>query len=445
VTFTVRGTILQTPTRAALEVLVDHLVTVDATGMIESVRPAAANDRADVTVPEGSYLLPGLVDLHVHAPQWPQIGTGYDLPLDKWLFEYTFPIEARCADAAFASQVWSSLVPSLLAGGTTTAVYYSSIHEPATLSLAQACVEHGQRAFVGRVAMDHPTGTPDYYRDASAAEAVAASQRSIEAITALGDPLVQPIITPRFIPACTDALLEGLGELAAATGVLVQTHCSENDWEHGYVLDRYGMTDTEALKGFGLLRDHAVLAHGVLIGADDQATIAAAGAGVAHCALSNVYFGNAVFPARAALNRGVRVGLGSDLAGGSEPGMLAQCAHAVNASRYLEDGVDPSQLASQRGTPDSRLSIAEAFWLATGGGAEVLGLPVGLLAAGHAFDAIAVATGPNRTVQRWPDVDDDERMFEKIVRRAQSRDITNVWVGGREVIAASGDVRRSGP
>jgi len=431
---TVRATILQTPEPDRLEVLTDHLVSLDATGTIESVRPAQPTDVADVTIADGSYLMPGLIDLHVHAPQWPQVGTGYDLPLDKWLFEYTFPLEARCEDPEFAQLVWSSLVPALLGGGTTTAVYYSSIHEPATLSLAAACVEHGQRAFVGRVAMDHATGTPDYYRDASAADGVAASLRSIDAITALGaNDLVRPIITPRFIPACTDALLEGLGELAEATGTPVQTHCSENDWEHGYVLDRFGVTDTEALRRFGLLRDHAVLAHGVLIGADDQATLASIGAGVAHCPLSNVYFGNAVFPTRSAMERGVRVGLGSDLAGGSEAGMLAQAAHAVNASRYLEDGVDPAMAADKRGTANSRLSVVEAFWLATRGGADVLGLPVGYLAPGHAFDAITIATGPGHAVQTWPDIDDDHRIFEKIVRRAEARDVTNVWVAGRQV------------
>lgn len=60
----------------------------------------------------------------------------------------------------------------------------------------------------------------------------------------------QGVITPRFIPACTDAMLEGLGELAAGTGAIVQTRCSENDWEHQYVLDRFGVSDSVALERF---------------------------------------------------------------------------------------------------------------------------------------------------------------------------------------------------
>lgn len=435
-TLTVRGTILQTPTPDRLEVLNDHIVSVADDGTIESIMPAAeapvGDVDCDVVLPESTYLLPGLIDLHIHAPQWPQAGTGYDLPLDQWLFEYTFPLEAKYGDESFAREVWDDLVPTLLANGTTTAVYYGSVHEPATLSLAAACQRFGQRAFVGRVAMDHPTGTPDWYRDADASAGVAASARSIDAINALAgaDGLVRPMVTPRFIPACSDALLEGLGELAAASGALVQTHCSENDWEHDYVLDRFGITDTIALQNFGLLRPNAVLAHGPRLTEDDQRVIAQAGSGVAHCPLSNVYFGNSVLPVRSLLGKAVPLGLGSDLAGGSEPNMLTQCAHAVNASRYLEDGVDPNVAADRRGVSDARISIVEAFWLATRGGADVLGIPAGYLAPGRVFDAIAVGTGAGHSVRVWEDIDDEARVFEKLVRRASAADISSVWVNG---------------
>jgi len=256
---------MQTPTPDALEVLTDQLIELDSHGRVEAMRPATADDLADVTLPSTSILIPGLIDTHLHAPQWTQRGVGLDLPLDHWLDEYTFPLEASFADAAMAAAVWESMVPELLASGTTTAVYYSSVHEAATQSLAETCLRHGQRAFVGRVAMDHPTNTPSNYRDASAAEGVAASRRSIDAINGLPGDLVQPIITPRFIPSCTDELLTGLGTLAAETGVRVQTHCSESIWEHGYVLDRFGTSDAEALASFGLLTDHAVLAHSVHI------------------------------------------------------------------------------------------------------------------------------------------------------------------------------------
>jgi guanine deaminase len=213
---------------------------------------------------------------------------------------------------------------------------------------------------------------------------------------------------------------------------LVQTHCSESDWEHQYVIERYGVTDAEQLRRFGLARDHSVLAHGGHLTSDDFATLARVGAGVAHCPLSNAYFGNAVFPVRRALAAGVRVGLGTDIAGGASPGLLPQAAVASTVSRILDDGTDAAVPAGLRGVRDSRLSAVEAFWLATVGGAEVLGAPIGLLEVGRQFDAIVVSTTDSRTgLNVWPEVDTAERIFEKIVRLAGPSDITEVWVDGK--------------
>ena len=444
-TLTVAGTLMQTSAPDRLTVI-DAVVEVDNTGMVAAVHDrstseGAATGRAAldtaaevVDLAEGTFLMPGLVDLHIHAPQWPQLGTGLDLPLEHWLFDYTFPLEARYRDAGFAAAVWDDLVPSLLAMGTTTAVYFSSNHLAATTALAQACARHGQRALVGRVAMDHPTGTPDWYRDPTASEGVDASAASIEAVVALRSPLVEPIITPRFTPACTDALLEGLGELAAATGVRVQTHCAESDWHCSYALDRFGASDPVVLNRFGLMRPRTVLAHSDHLTADEMALASGRGAGVAHCPLSNAYFANAVFGVRRALAAGVGVGMGSDIAGGARPGLLGVCQDAVTVSRMLEDGVDPALDATDRGVPESRIDTVTAFWLATAGGAAVIDLPVGLIEPGRCFDAIAVRTDrPGGAVRLWDGIDDNARIFEKVVRLATADDISHVWVNGTSV------------
>lgn len=444
-TLAVAGTLMQTPAPDRIAVT-DAVVEVDDAGMVAAVHDrstslgAAAGWRAldtaaeRVDLAEGTFLMPGLVDLHIHAPQWPQLGTGLDLPLERWLFDYTFPLEARYADTAFAAAVWDDLVPSLLAMGTTTAVYFSSNHLEATTALARACARHGQRALVGRVAMDHPAGTPEWYRDATAIAGVEASAASIEAVTAVGSPRVEPIITPRFTPACTDALLEGLGELAAATGVRVQTHCAESDWHCDYALDRFGVSDSTALNRFGLVRPRTVLAHSDHLTADEMVLVAGRGAGVAHCPLSNAYFANAVFGVRQALAAGVGVGLGSDIAGGSRPGLLGVCQDAVTVSRMLEDGVDPAVGAAERGVPESRIDTVTAFWLATAGGAAVIDLPVGLIEPGRCFDAMAVRTDrPSGAIRLWDGLDDDARAFEKVVRLATADDISHVWVDGSSV------------
>jgi guanine deaminase len=324
---------MQTPSATQFEVLPDVVIRVDHDGWIVDITPAVEVDGSvDVTLPSTSVLLPGLIDTHIHAPQWPQLGVGLDLSLEQWLFEYTFPLEARYVDVDFAQAVWAHMVPTLLAHGTTTAVFYSSTHVDATTALARTCADVGLRALVGRVAMDHPVGTPDWYRDKSASDGIEASVRSIEEIVDLDSPLVEAIVTPRFIPACTDDLLRGLAEVAASTSVRIQTHCSESDWEHGHVHERYAMSDTRALESLGLVRPATTLAHCAHVSGDDLALIRDAQAGVAHCPLSNAYFAQAVFPLRRALDVGVRVGLGSDVAGGAEPGLLKQCGHAVTAS-----------------------------------------------------------------------------------------------------------------
>ena len=425
----VRATVMQTSSPDSLDVLTDQLIVIGSEGRIASMRPANHDDTADVTLPPSSILVPGLIDTHLHAPQWTQRGVGLDLPLDRWLNDYTFPLESSFADSAMAESVWQAMVPELLAVGTTTAVYYSSIHEAATQALAEACAEHGQRAFVGRVAMDHPDNTPEGYRDATAAEGVAASRRSIAAIDAMPGDLVQPIITPRFIPSCTDELLAGLGDLAAETGVRVQTHCSESMWEHSYVLERLGTSDTEALESFGLLTDHGVLAHSVHISDADRAILIHHGAGVAHCPLSNSYFGDAVFPARRHLDAGLLMGLGTDIAGGPDHSMRATCGHAVTSSRMLEAGVDPGR--SDWNRPGDRVDITTAFWMATLGGAELLGIEAGLLRPGRFFDAVAIDPTTDPSVLATLDQTDDQRRFERIARGNGS--ITHVWVNGVHV------------
>lgn len=443
-TTTVSATVMQTPAPDRLEVLDDAVIVIDDDGVISAVHTADSTEADEaigsatehVALDDGEVLLPGLVDLHIHAPQWPQLGTGLDLPLERWLFEYTFPLEARYADVDFARTVWADLVATLLAHGTTTAVYFGTIHLAATTALAAACLDAGQRAFVGRVAMDHPEGTPDWYRDADAGAGVDLSSSSIEAIAAMGGRtgLVRPIITPRFAPACTDQLLEGLGELAAATNVPVQTHCSESDWHHGYALDRFGVSDADALDRFGLLRSRTVLAHSDHVSRDDLDLIAVRSAGIAHCPLSNSYFANAVFPARRALDAGVSIGIGTDIAGAAAAGVMSQCHHAVTVSRMLEDGVDAARPANDRGVAGSSIDTVTAFWMATVGGAAVLDVPVGLLEVGRYFDAMAVDTTRERSALRiWPDLDGPDRVFEKIVRLAGASDISRTWVAGRLV------------
>jgi len=437
------------PERGVIDRLDDVLISIDENGTIASIhrhgdpnyrtiRETRAAAGELVTLPEGSYLLPGFVDLHVHAPQFPQLGNALDVPLEVWLQRYTFPLEARYEDHAFARRAYRLLVDDLIANGTTTALYFATIHQDATRILADTCLERGQRALIGKVAMDNAEECPDYYRDASTDAALSGTRDLIDYIRSHPDNAekrVLPVVTPRFIPSCTDATLEGLGTIARDCGCHVQTHCSESDWAHGYVLSRHGMTDTASLDRFGLLGRRSVLAHANFLTEKDVETLKARQSAVAHCPLSNAYFANAVFPLRAALEKGLNVGLGTDISGGPSASMFENCRAAIMASRMLESGVDPRLDAASRSTfGPARLDFRDAFHVATAGGAKALDLPVGQFSPGYRFDAMVVdANADKGTIRLWGDLDIGDDILQKIIFGASRANIAGVWVDGRKL------------
>jgi guanine deaminase len=430
----VRGTFIHAPKRGGIDVLEEAVVTVDGDGVIASV----GTGEADIELSAGTIVLPGFVDTHVHAPQYPQLGQALDVPLEVWLGKYTFPLEARYADLAFARPRYATLVDDLIASGTTTALYFATVHLEATQLLAEICAEKGQRALVGKVVMDDPAACPDYYRDSSAESAIADTRALIAYVQSLDSGgRVLPVITPRFIPSCTDAALVGLGALALECGCHVQTHASESDWAHGYALERYGKTDAAALDGFGLLGERTVLAHANFLTDADMDLLRMRGAAVAHCPVSNMYFANSVFPLRTALEKGVQVGLGTDISGGPIGTIWEAARGAVQASRMLEDGVDPALPADRRGRKDSRIDMATAFHLATAGGGEALDLPIGSFAVGQKFDAMLVDPEASAGTVRLFGETDSIALLEKVLYTATRPNIASVWIDGRQVGGAA--------
>ena len=428
------------------------LFLIDDRGIIASVlqpddeRYAVERDEARrlgvyCHIPDGSYLLPGFIDLHVHAPQWAQDGTGLDEPLEVWLGKYTFPTEAKFADQAFARTVYGDLVSHMLSTGTTTVSYYATVHRESSVELARTAERLGQRALVGKVVMDDPQANPDYYRDDSARSAVEETERFINEIAELNESSLQgvyPVITPRFIPSCSDEALRGLGELAERYRdfAYIQTHCSESDWEHHYAFERYGESDTHMLRSFGLLTGRSILAHSVYLAEDDMAVYAQTGAIAVHCPLSNAFFAGAVAPVRRYWDADMHVALGSDISGGYSPNLYEAIRQAVISSRMLETGVNREVVAGGRGVAGSVLTLNNAFYLATAGGGESLGLPIGRLEAGYAWDAQVVDT--RRDGARLPIFSEQEPpadIFQKILNLSVPENIRAVWVQGRQVVA----------
>ncbi|WNS75758.1 guanine deaminase [Bacillus sp. DTU_2020_1000418_1_SI_GHA_SEK_038] len=443
-----KGTAFSSESPKEVKILRDYLFYINSDGMIEKMVSPDDGDYQSLldeyqgkenfhSLADGQYFLPGFVDLHVHAPQWAQSGTALDIPLYDWLNTYTFPIESKFADLDFANEVYQEVVSTLLANGTTTALYFATVHKQASLELAKICAEKGQRGLVGKVVMDDPEQNPEYYRDADAKTALADTEEFILAVKELAKSTKQgvyPVVTPRFIPSCTDEALKGLGELAVKYDTYVQSHCSESDWEHGYVKERFNKNDAFALHDFGLLREKSVMAHCNFLDDDDAELFAKTGTAIGHCPISNAYFANSVIPIAHLHSKGVEIGLGSDISGGFSPSLFDNVRQAVMSSRMLEDGVNPNVPAEERGKPNSRITINEAFYLATAGGGESLSLPIGRLAENFAWDVQIIDTKIGTA--KIPLFDENEELidiFQKIMYLARPENIREVWVQGEKV------------
>lgn len=404
-------------------------------GNYENIRKKLLEEGKLRVLADDEYILPGFIDLHNHAPQWPQAGTALDSPLEVWLGKYTFPLESKYRDLEFANMVYRNLVKETLKFGTTTAMYFSSLDRAPSLLLAQICGSLGQRGLVGKVVMDDPDANPDYCRDKSAKDAIEESRLFIDEILAIKDTYKQkvyPVITPRFIPSCSDEALEGLGELAKTyKDIHIQSHVSESDWEHGYAIEKYGIHDAKALDKFNLINERTILAHACHLSEDDMKLLAERGASIAHSPISNAYFANAVLPVKTCHKNGLNVGLATDISGGYSPSLYTAIKQAVISSRMLNDGVNPALESDKRGRKDSSITLNRAFYLATAGGGEALKLPIGKLEKDYAFD-IQILKIDDTIPHFYKEISDID-ILHKLLLLSESSNIKEVYVQGERV------------
>ena len=444
----IKASIFHSPKYGDIEFLKQALVFVSSNGIISKVirqddenylelleKHSKDNNFFDF---KDKIILPGFIDLHIHAPQWPQAGLALDDELSYWLNNFTFPLESKYQDLDYAREVYSDLVKTLLANGTTSAMYFGTIHNEATLELAKICASYGQRGFVGKVVMDDITMNPDFYRDNSTKEAIDNTEKFILDVQTLAKDVFQgvyPVITPRFVPSCTDNALLELGKLAKKYNCYIQSHCSESDWEHNFIIERFGKRDSEVLDQFGLLTDKSIMAHGNFINSDDADIFKKQKSSVCHCPISNSYFANAVFPVNQLKKQGLNICLGTDISGGFSPSLYDNIKHTVMASRMLNDGVDNKLDADNRGTNNARVSVFEAFYLATTGGGEALKLPLGIFKEGYICDFQVIdINSPNNKLPKYLENEEDKHLLQKILYLSTSENIREVWVQGKQIL-----------
>ena len=366
---------------------------------------------------EDRLILPGMTDLHVHAPQYTFRGLGLDLELLQWLNIHTFPEEEKYADPEYAKQAYSYFVEDLKESFTTRAVVFATIHKDSTIVLMDQLEKSGIVTYVGRVNMDR--NSTQLLQEEGAEESLRCTREWLDAVEGRFRN-TYPILTPRFIPSCSDELMLGLSSLAGERGLCMQSHLSENrdevEWVRELVPGAKGYGN--AYEGFGTLGSAerpTIMAHCVYSGPDEISILKKYGTYVAHCPDSNMNLSSGIAPVRKFLEAGLKVGLGTDMAAGSSLSLLKTMLCAIQSSKMYECLIDASATA---------LTFEEVFYLATVGGGQFFG-KAGTFREGYEFDALVIDDSRIRStrtltirerVERLVYQDLDCRLCEKFVR-----------------------------
>ena len=428
--FVIKGNICQTINSKELD-LHENAYAVCVNGISKGVFEVLPEEYTDLPLYDygDTLIFPGMVDLHVHAPQYAFRGMCMDLELMDWLNRYTFPEEEKYENIEYAEKAYAMFVDAMKKGATTRACIFATRHRPATELLMKLMEESGLVSYVGKVNMD---------REAS--EALTEESADISAFTTFGwinavkDKFrnTMPILTPRFIPCCTDELMEELREIQMAYGIPVQSHLSESKGEIEFVKflrpgdpfygDSYNDYDL-----FGKNDDidtdvKTVMAHCVWSDMRERSAMHNAGVTVVHCPDSNQNLCSGIAPVRTMLHEGLNVTLGSDIAGGDHLNMFDVIAASIRASksRYI---LDEGQ--------SEFLSVSEGWYLGTSAGASYFGEQPGF-AVGNTLHAIVLT---DDALPQPHSLTPMERL-ERCVYRRQKNAIRAVWSAGRKVYVA---------
>ena len=384
--------------RDELAVFRDSYIAVEK-GTVEGIYPTLPEKYAGAPLTDfgSSVLIPAFSDLHVHAPQFPQRGLGMDLLLADWLNTHTFPQEAKFADPAYAEAVYGAFVQSLIENGTFHACVFGTIHRKTTSRLLERMEERKIRSFVGKVNMD--IQSPDYLCE-TPEESLRETEAFLEQYT--GNRYARPIITPRFAPTCSFELLKGLGKLGRKYHAGTQTHLVESRWEAAEAvrLNPECGCDTQIYEKAGLLENGPVVAAHFIFPADDDIRILKQCGGYAvQCPDATVNVIAGIMGTASLADAGVRLALGSDIAGGHLPGIYTQASRSVQLSK-LKAFYEPDE--------NRAIPFANAFYMATKEGGALFG-NVGSLEPGYVFDALVIRDfsdpfreiAPEETVERF--------------------------------------------
>lgn len=403
----------------------DALIAVDAAGRLERVT-AWPTDGVDGPVVDLRPLvvLPGMVDLHVHLPQVPAAGIGAGLDLLTWLERHIFERERRFRTTVAEQQV-PGVLRAMAAAGTTSFLAYGAIWADSTDAAFRAAEAHGIRAAIGAVMMDRLSYDDETPPGERMDRALTDAETLIARWDGVDDGRLRYAVTPRFAVSCTAELLRDSAALADRTGVLWQTHVSEDAGEMATVRDLFPAARDylDVYDRAGALGERTVLAHAIHLSEREVARLVETGTRTAHCPVSNLFISSGVMPLVDRLEAGAITGLGSDVAGSPELSVFAQMRtgfYAANARRVALD--DP------RPAPDPLTFLR----LGTYEGARALGQEAisGSIEVGREADLIAI--DPRLTLPPGgEDTDDPLGLMGRIIFRERPGMVRAAWVRGR--------------
>ena len=365
-------------------------------------------------------IIPGLIDLHIHAPQYAFRGMGMDMQLLDWLNTYAFKEEGKYRDLEYAKKQYSKFVSDVKNSATTRLSIFATLHKDATIMLMDMLEEAGIKAYVGKVNMDR--NSPELLTE----DTLKSKEDTIEWLEDTKDRYknIKPILTPRFIPSCTDNLMEEIKQINNIYNIPVQSHLSENKSEIEWVAELHPDTKNyaEAYDKYNLFgkNNKTIMAHCVHCPDDELELIKQNNVVVAHCPQSNANLTSGIAPIKNMLSMGINVGLGSDIAAGSSLSIFRAMSDAVQVSKLRE---------SLTGQKNQTLTLTEVFYLGTKGGGKFFG-DVGSFEKGYEFDAIVLN---DKSFGDNSDFTLKERL-ERIIYLSDDRNIVAKYVAGNKII-----------
>ena len=432
------GYLLDAPTFGALRSRVDGALILDGSRIIEVGEYELLRKRHPANTIRwrhfpGCVLLPGLIDLHTHLPQYPAVAHGEE-ELLPWLRRFIFPFE-RDFTGPRAKRECPLFFQELARHGTTTAMVYSAIFEDSCDVAFEHGLASGLRLIIGKSMMDvasYGTTQPRKIVSISLLE----SERLCAKWHGADEGRIEYAFSPRFAVACTEKLMRGAAELAEKYGAYVQTHLAESREELEKVrhLFMWSKDYAHVYETCGLLNPRAVLGHAIHLTDIEIQRVAAGGAAVAHCPSSNLFLGSGIMPFDRLHAAGIRIGLGSDVAAGPE----------LNMWQVMRSAVESQKMRAYYESLTRTLRPVEAFYLATTGGAAALGKQevIGRFEKGLEADILAMnihSLLPYRPASRTAPIPSEltpEDLIALLVYRGGPHAVLESMVRGRTVYAA---------